>query len=94
MRLSIASSSFGSIPSASIIALTPESDKISAIVGSRFQFEQPAWIARCTPLVRLGNETAGLCNLDFGFFTENLFRPSDAVRPTSRKLLASSQHFL
>src|SRR5262245_6319566 len=69
IRLSIASSSFGSTPSASIIALTPESDKISAIVGSRFQFERSASIAPCAAVVRLGDET-----VDLGFFTENIFR--------------------
>jgi hypothetical protein len=73
MRLSIASSSFGSTPSASIIALTPESEIISGNVGSRFQFEQPGWIAACAALIRLGDEAAGICNR--AVFTESLFRP-------------------
>src|SRR5262245_6652059 len=74
MRLSIASSSFGSTPSASIIALTPESDIISANVGSRFQFEQPGRITACAALIRLGDEAAGPCNR--AVFTESLFRPA------------------
>src|SRR5262245_42533445 len=92
MCLSIASSSFGSTPSAFIIALTPESDMISAIVGSRFQFEQPAWIGACTALIRLADETAAFRKLNFGFSTESCFDPY-SVRAISRKLLRSSQHF-
>jgi len=89
MRLSIASSSFGSTPSAFIIALTPESDMISAIVGSRFQFEQSRLIAACTALIRLDDEIAGACNRSFGFFTETYFDHS--CQTTSRKLPASSK---
>ena len=70
MRLSISSSSFGSTPSASIIALTPESDIISANVDSRFQFERSGWLAACAVLIRLGDEAANRA-----VFTENLFRP-------------------
>ena len=65
---------------------------ISAIVGSRFQFEQPARIGACTALIRLADETAAFRNLNFGFFTESCFDPYSA-RATSRKLLGSSQHF-
>ena len=64
MRLSISSSSFGSTPSASIIALTP------ANVDSRFQFERSGWLAACAALIRLGDEAANRA-----VFTENLFRP-------------------
>src|SRR5262245_27932326 len=71
MCLSIASSSFRSTPSAFIIALNPESDMISAIVGSRFQFEQPARIGACTALIRLADETAAFRNLNFGLSTES-----------------------
>src|SRR5262249_51051706 len=92
-RLSIASSSLGSTPSASIIALTPESDIISAIVGLRFQFEQPARIGACTALIRLADETAAFCNLNFGFPTESCFGPYIPLGAISRKLLGSSQHF-
>src|SRR5262249_17194153 len=88
MRLSIALSPFGSTPSAFIIALTPESDMISAIVGSRFQFEQSRLIAACTALIRLDDEIAGACNRSFGFFTETYFDHS--CQTTSRKLPASS----
>src|SRR5262245_55302523 len=89
MRLSIASSPFGSTPSAFIIALTPESDMISAIVGSRFQFEQSGLIAACTALIRLDDEIAGACNRSFGFFTETYFDHS--CQTTSCKLSASSK---
>src|SRR5262249_41182749 len=93
MRLSIASSSFGSTPSASIIALTPESDIISAIVGSRCQFELPGWIAACAASIRLGDETAGLSNRNVGFFTEDLFSTHSCHSTTSRKLPASMLQF-
>src|SRR5262245_6195666 len=67
MRLSIASSSFGLTPSASIIALTPESDIILVIVGSRFQFKQLGWIAARMASVRFGEETTGLCKRNVRF---------------------------
>src|SRR5215510_14610133 len=71
MRLSVASNSFGSTPSAFIIALTPESDMIWAIVGSRVQFKQPARIGACSALIRLADETAAFRNLNFGLSTES-----------------------
>ena len=62
---------------------------ISAIVGSRFQFEQSGLIAACTALIRLDDEIAGACNRSFGFFTETYFGHS--CQTTSRKLPASSK---